>query len=434
MSYRELPLSSLKINRANDRHGELENETAAIAWLFNNKEGHMKALAKDIVEKKGILEPPIVTPDGGEFVIFDGNRRVTCLKLIAEPHRAPTVELREFFESLNESADFSTSTKITCRVESDRDLIDAILYRRHTGSQGGVGQSTWDDRMKKNFVDRTGMGNGPDVAEAIEKRLSEAGKLPDKKKIPRSTLNRLLSSEAFRNRLGFSIKKGKFEYTHEESAVLDAIARVANDLANKEVVLGDLWDVAGKRKYIDRLESEGALPTAKQALSLKSAQEHETPQPRPRHQGTTRLERRSRLIRDVEYGIAWDGKHHRHRAIWEELQFKLELGVQPNAISALMRVLIEITIETYIETHRPPSVFPNDTLLKRLSKVAQELSAQGKITAKYAGDLGKLRHEDIISTDTLNRFVHSPNFTPSPDHITAIWDTLSEFIVACLKS
>ena len=34
MAYRKLPLASLVVNPANDRHGELENETAAIAQLF----------------------------------------------------------------------------------------------------------------------------------------------------------------------------------------------------------------------------------------------------------------------------------------------------------------------------------------------------------------------------------------------------------------
>ena len=54
MNYRNLSLNELVINRANDRHGELENETAAIAWLFNNFGQHMCNLAKDIVET---LEP-----------------------------------------------------------------------------------------------------------------------------------------------------------------------------------------------------------------------------------------------------------------------------------------------------------------------------------------------------------------------------------------
>jgi hypothetical protein len=64
MSYRRVLLSNLIVNRANDRHGELENETAAMAWLFNNREQHMRKLALDIVEQGEVYEPPLITPDG----------------------------------------------------------------------------------------------------------------------------------------------------------------------------------------------------------------------------------------------------------------------------------------------------------------------------------------------------------------------------------
>ena len=95
MSYRLLPLSALLVNRANDRHGELENKTAAVAWLFNNREQHMKNLAKDIVETSEIYEPPLVSPEGNKFIVFDGNRRVTCLKVLEDPRKAPNAELQD---------------------------------------------------------------------------------------------------------------------------------------------------------------------------------------------------------------------------------------------------------------------------------------------------------------------------------------------------
>jgi len=63
MKLRSIPLIDLQVNRANDRHGELENESSAIAWLFNTREAHMKNLAKDIVEQNGIYEPPLVSPE-----------------------------------------------------------------------------------------------------------------------------------------------------------------------------------------------------------------------------------------------------------------------------------------------------------------------------------------------------------------------------------
>lgn len=104
MAYKELALQALSVNSANDRHGELENETAAIAWLFTNHESAMRKLAKDLAETGEIYEPPLVWPDGATYVVFDGNRRVTCLKLIAQPKRAPIQGHRMRFATVDLAA------------------------------------------------------------------------------------------------------------------------------------------------------------------------------------------------------------------------------------------------------------------------------------------------------------------------------------------
>src|SRR5208337_422527 len=137
MAIRKIPINSLVINRANDRHGELENETSAIAWLFNVREQHMRNLAKDIVEKSEIFELPLVSPEGNNFIVFDGNRRVTCLKLLEDPRKAPNAELQRYFAELRAKWDGTFPGTIHCQVESNRDRIDEILFRRHTGSQSG---------------------------------------------------------------------------------------------------------------------------------------------------------------------------------------------------------------------------------------------------------------------------------------------------------
>jgi hypothetical protein len=61
------------------------------------REQHIRNLAKDLVAKGEMFEPPLVYPDGDKFIVADGNRRTTCLKLLADPRRAPTVELQQFF-------------------------------------------------------------------------------------------------------------------------------------------------------------------------------------------------------------------------------------------------------------------------------------------------------------------------------------------------
>lgn len=434
MSYKSLSLDSLNINRANDRHGELVNETAAIAWLFTHHQAQMKKLARDVVAAGGLYEPPLVHPEGSSYVVFDGNRRTTCMKLLANPRRAPSVELQRFFADLNAEWEGIFPKAVTCRVETDRDKIDEILFRRHTGSQGGVGQAKWDGRMKTTFVNRTGKGGGVNVADEIEERLKNANRLPERKKIPRANLNRLLSSEAFRNRLGFSVSKGKFLFTRKEEAVLPALERVVSDLSSKKITLDDVWDTDRKSAYLDKLETEGVLPSASDAITPTSSGGGTKEAGRSKKKKSPKPDRRKRLIRDVDYGVAWSGRLQRQRAIWEELQFELELDQHPNAIAVLCRVLLELSVDHYLDRAKVTAAAESDSLVKKLVACANDLHAKGKIDGNYVKIVRKAQNMDeIVSIDTLNKYVHHYGIAPAPDHLVAIWETFSSLVVHCLN-
>lgn len=433
MKLKEINISDLIVNRANDRHGELENETTAIAWLFNTRETHMKNLAKDIVAEGRIYEPPLVSETSDKYVVFDGNRRVTCLKVLEKPSRAPTTELQEYFSELKSQWEGAFPDKLLCQVENDRDLVDGILYRRHTGTLGGVGQSRWDDRMKDNFVARSGKEVGFNVADEVEKRLKQADLLPSKK-IPRSNLRRLLSAEAIRNRVGFSTKNKKFNFTHSPDTTLRALARITDDFAHGRVVLGDIWDNDGKRNYLDKLESESALPTIDDLLDGEGGKTKPPSKPKPKPKRKPKPDSRTTLIPQTEFGVIWPGRLQRHHAIWDELQFHLDLSKHPNAISVLFRVLLELSIENYVLTHGA-DVHENDKLANRVKKVGKHLFQNKKIGDKQLKATKKFDQLDqLVSADTLNRYVHSPSFAPSGKHLEALWDTMSDFIVCCLKA
>jgi len=435
MAYKKLPLRTLLVNSANDRHGELENETSAISWLFTNHETYMRNLAKDMVSTGEIYEPPLVWPNGANFVVFDGNRRVTCLKLLTDPKRAPSVELQEVFVNLRLKWNGKFPQDLVCQVETDRERIDDILYRRHTGTQGGVGRSPWTDRMTSNFVERTGRGGSVNVADEIEKRLQTAGMLPTKK-IPWSTANRLLSSEGLRNRVGVSVAKGKFQFTQDEAIVLPVLRRLADDLAGKTVVLGDLWKTAGKQEYLDKLDAEGILPpltSAPVASGSETGRLH--PQQKLQRPVAPKPDLRVTLIPQIVYPVVWQAHLQRHHAIWDELQFKLKLADQPNAISVLLRVLFELAVDNYVTRSKLSAVHPNDKLALKAMKVGEDLLEKRKIDAKYGGIVKKLPQTDgLFSIDTLNRYVHSPDFAPSPSHLTALWDQIAILVVQCLNA
>ena len=185
--------------------------------------------------------------------------------------------------------------------------------------------------MKANFVNRTGKGGSVNVAEQIESLLSSNGLLPTRRTLPRSTMNRLLSSETFRNRVGVTVTRGRFEITHQEEVVLGVLRRIANDLAERKVVLGDIWDIDGKRSYLDRLEKEGLLPTAAHRINRTSTltgsgptngAHPQAPSAIPAakanaamgHSAASQPLQRDTLIPKTDYGLPWPGRLQRHRA------------------------------------------------------------------------------------------------------------------------
>jgi hypothetical protein len=426
MPFTELLVRDLLVNQANDRHGEVGSEDLAIAELFRLHDVQMRNLAADIVTVGTIYDPPLVMPTGDRFIVFDGNRRVTCLKLLLDPGRAPTNELRAHFATLRDGADHPLPTALVCQVEEDRNLIDSILFRRHTGSQRGVGQLDWNDRAKLNFVERTGQGSGVNVAAEVERLLGDAGRLPAGT-IPWSTLTRLLSSEEFRNRAGVSTAGRRFRLTHDHAAVLDTLAHITADLAAGNVTLGDLWNNAGKRTYLDRLQAQGILPDEDERLSEPAdpggGQRNPRRNPRPRPPQTT-------FVPEDAPHIQWMANQHRIRAIWEELQ-SLQLQSHPNAISALMRILLELTVENYIAQH---GLAVPDNLSRKVGAVSRHLLDQAAIDQAYFDEIERLRQNDqLISVASMQRYVHSPDFGPMEHELRTYWMRLGRFLTCALN-
>ena len=451
MRIQQVSLEAVLVNRANDRHGELSNEEAGIEWLLSHRSGHMQQLTRDIVAVGKIFEPPLVHKLEDKFIVYDGNRRVTCLKLLAEPQKAPTADWAKFFTDQRAKWKGAFPKRIPCRVETNLDEIDEILYRRHTGTRSGVGQSQWDDQAKSNFVRRTGKRARANLAEEIEKALNAAGLLPKTLKIPRSNLNRLLSAEALRNRVGISLQKKKLRFTHNPEKALSSLLRIVQDLASKTVTLDDIWDFESKREYLNLLEKEGVLPTIEDVLDTHAGEDTTEPEGEDgssseddsenaedssqESEESSEGKSRTTLIRNIDYGVIPHAQNQRAMDIWGELKFRLHFGEHDNAIAVLFRVLIELAIENYVNRHKVGEVHPNDKLSVRYKKVLDHMSEASVFPAKQIKDLRKFqKSEALFSSNTFNSYVHHSSFFPSDHHLKSMWDNIAPFVVQCLKA
>lgn len=429
MSFRIIPLHQLVVNPSNDRHGEMRDENAAIDELFRLHDVRMRALTRDIVAEGRIFDPPLVMLHDGDYVVFDGNRRVTCMKLLANADRAPNNELVQFFRNQRQEWSGRFPASLSCQVETDRDVVDDILFRRHTGSQGGVGQIDWDDRAKSNFVDRTGKGERVNLSASVEEFLRSEQRLPTER-IPWSTLTRLLSSEHFRGRVGISTANQTFQLTHERDAVLDALSRIAQDLAQGHLTLGHLWNNEGKRRYLDQLEADGLLPTEQHRLAIPNAATTQ----RQTRRGPGRPQRRVPATRTlIPPGTPtpqWTADQQRLSRIWDELA-SLPMASYPNAVSALLRMLVELTVEAYIQTH---GLADASDLSRRVRIVAASLRDRDLIDERYFEEIERIRRDDaLISIASMQRLLHSPDFAPMATEFRTYWTRLGRFLIRALS-
>lgn len=437
MQYKTIPLDEIEVNKANDRHGEMLSEDAAIEWLLTHRAEHMRNLAKDIVAAGQIYEPPLVRKEGDKYVVYDGNRRTTTLKLLRNPQKAPSSDWSKFFTSLRQEWNGKFPEGIDCQIEQDPDRLDEILFRRHTGQQSGVGQSQWDQSAKTNFERRTGKNTKIDLAEEIELLLLKHGRIQPNQRIPRSNMKRLLSAEQFRNRAGISIEENKLVLTHQQDKVLDALTRIATDLIDKEVTLDDLWDNVSKRTYLDRLDRNGHLPTVADLLIEKVPPETDRkpkpPSKEPQQNKSIPMEKRRTLIRDIDHGLVLTQANRRALDIFDELQHRLRFEHHDNAIAVLFRVLLEISIDLYIGEHSVSGVHGNDKLALKFSKALDHMNATGLLDKKQRDSLKKFeRSEALFSTNTMHSYVHSTDFFPSGHHLKTMWDNLEHFVVLAL--
>lgn len=426
MSYEDLSVASLIVNESNDRHGEVGNEDLAIAELFRLHDSKMRNLAADISSVGQVYDAPLVMPVGKTFIVFDGNRRVSCLKLLQDPKRAPTAELRNYFSALAEKST-NLPRQLICQVETDRNLIDAILFRRHTGSQKGIGQLDWNDRAKLNFIERTGQNSGLNIAAEVETLLRGSGRLPSGN-IPWSTLTRLLSSEEFRNRVGVSAAGRHFRLISDPGKVVDALHRIASDLASQVVTLGSIWNNEGKRSYLDKLNGEGVLPT--EGDRLPTPVDMAIANRLPRKIAKLPTPTQTTLIPKTASRILWSASQQRIKLVWEELQ-SLNLRDHPNAISALLRILVELSVLSYISEHK---LKLDDSLSKKVGCVASHLLSRELIDKGYYEELERIRKNDeLISVSSIQRYLHSPNFAPMENELRIYWIRLERFLTAALS-
>ncbi|MBX7540487.1 hypothetical protein [Qipengyuania sphaerica] len=167
----------LLLDIENPRFGLAEAESQSEAIEILAQKANLRELWDSIL-LKGFepFEPLVAFPDGGNFIVVEGNRRLAAVKSLLEPSLLANVKIS--VPELQSNFVTKSLEKIPVNVVSKRDEADDYIGFKHIN-----GPSSWDALAKARFAVRLfekmdlPSGNDDNRIEILGKRLGDGRQL-----------------------------------------------------------------------------------------------------------------------------------------------------------------------------------------------------------------------------------------------------------------
>lgn len=456
--YNKLKLTNLLVNTGNPRFESVGSQIEAIENMIRNQSTKLYNLAEDIINNG--LNPSdltiVIKSNYADkmFIVLEGNRRITALKLLHEPDLIPSeyLNLQKKFKELGKGNSLSQLEEINCVVFDNEEDARHWIEIKHTGELEGVGTVRWDTKQQERF--KANLTNKSISLQAVE--FIEQGDIFDKdiKKdvasIAITNLDRLLSDPDVRNFLGLATKNNILISNFSKKEVVKGLRKIVHDLATKKINVNNIYYKADRLKYLETFRDE-EIPQKdivevpwvlmdqhelnNQGIEEKELEQREMKEPKSE---TKHCQVKSKpLSQNRKYLIPKECiiriNDPRINAIYREMK-KLAVDDFPNLAATILRIFTELSIDYFINQKKITWVDVDKSLVKKIEAVIQYLQKNNvlnKHELKPARTV--LSSNSFSSTETLNAYIHNRLLHPNPKELKITWDNIELFIKTILN-
>jgi len=441
----KIGLAKLELDLKNPRFMETRNQKEAIAMMLDKRGNEIYNIAKDILDH-GQNPTDLIAVfkrDDGTFVVKDGNRRVTAMKLMMDPKLIDKSDTsnRKRYSELNRRIDRSNYKYVSCIVFDDEDEVDQWVERSHSGAQDGIGHVKWDPIQKMRFAARKG---GPNPTLKIYDYVIYSKNMEvDDDTFPITTLQRLIDNPFFREQVGLSIVDKQIVIQGDPNRFLDEMELVIKDFEkNSRYKVADVISNEKVKEYVQEQRKKGRFKDVDGKI--------QTPMPEPiliepplivpgakKTKCKTRQTTSSRTFlipKDVKIEI----KSERINDTFEEMKC-LYIDRFRNTSAVMLRILLEMSVDYYIAENKDKDVGngrklgfyaeAGNPLASKISMILEYGKNSKTIDESVRKNMEVTMKKSVVKIDVeLNQFVHNFHHNPTAENVKLLWNSLEGFI------
>lgn len=440
---KNLDVKSLQLDLHNFRTVPQEHESGATNALITiDPDGYWALMDSLLADGYLPNENIIIFENSEEFIVREGNRRISALKIILGYLRSDDFEINEaYWEKINEKSKAwkKRNQEVPCTIyqESESDMVDKIVGRIH-GKGEKAGRRKWTSVARARYQ-RDEKGKSELGLDLLEKYLDKGKNLTDTEaECWSGDYGLTVLDEAMRltwKPLGYSSSKELSQiYPKKHKRLLD---KIMHDIGVKIITFPVLRKTKAKffNDYGIPLEEASSsdnkstqTTNATNSTSSKAEQSSVTSSAKP----IATASNDPRTVKKMLKEFKPKGENRMKLVTLLREMNKLTLKNHPHSFCFLLRSMFEISAKAYCEDHKSsggPSPLKkngkNKTLASLLGDITNHItndkSDKEKVKELHGAmtELGK--SDGLLSVTSLNQLVHNPSFSIQPSDISILF-------------
>lgn len=250
---------------------DAQSQTDAFELMFSTAGNDCLDMLRDLTRtgRMNSSDLPIAVERDGRYIMMEGNRRLACLRLWADPgllhqYTALDMQYSSRVERLVEDSDYKPPTELRITVAPSEAEADVWIERKHAGGAGGAGTVEWGSAMKDRRRARNNPAKASRAMAFVELVSSEYADEPDVllaletvRRDRYSFIQRFVNRSVVRERIGLDYSNGKMTFRSGPIASLPIIRQVLTDFARPKAESGKTWareldTVKDFQRYLDK--------------------------------------------------------------------------------------------------------------------------------------------------------------------------------------